>query len=114
MRLSLGAVAEPEQAEEVLRDAFAVVLEAELADPENGDLMALQPRVLPVVALAVGRQHVVALAVGLGHHAVIGPVEAKLPAAEVDVALWRRDSRVGRDPVRELTLEPGLVGGVGR
>jgi hypothetical protein len=53
---------------------------------------------------------VVALAVGPGHDPVLGPVEVRLPAAEVDVALGRRDPRVGGQPLRELAFEPGRVG----
>ena len=65
----------------------------------------------PCGSRARGRgEHVVALAVGLGHDPLIGPVEVQLPAAEVDVSLGRRDPRVGRQPCGELTLEPGLVG----
>ena len=109
--VSLNDPVESQQAEQVVCDAFAVVLETELADPEDGDPVALQPGVLAVVTLAVGGEHVVALAVGLGHDPLVGPVEVQFPAAEVDVALGRRDPWVGRQPCGELTLEAGLVGG---
>jgi hypothetical protein len=39
-----GAV-EPQQGEQVVQDALAIVLETELADTQDGDPVALQPRV---------------------------------------------------------------------
>src|ERR1700761_184195 len=103
--LPLPDSVESQQREQVLPDALAVVLETKLADAEDRDPPSLQPGVLAVVALAVDRQHVIALAVGLGHDPLIGPVEVKLPAVEVHVALGRRNPWVARQPFGEVTLK---------